>query len=150
MRRLFRRFGVIWFWAALACEHRALEVWRELRAEKRKRKREAAPVPKVKTADDPDVPAWSLPDSPRMKGLGLGRVWAVMCPFCAEFHTHVPGEGRRSAYCGSEADPRTYRLHHAGELPRELREQFCSSVRQDLPRFLLEGPHGIGPELEAA
>jgi hypothetical protein len=150
MRRAFLRFGVVWYWAALTLEGRALAIWRDLRAEGRKHRREFATAGSEEFADS--VAAWSLPDNTRMKGLGLGRVWAVSCPFCAEFHTHAPGEGRRRAHCSTGSAPRGYVLQHAGEMPRALRERFRDGVRRDLPRFLLEGPDSgaIPPALEAA
>lgn len=132
MQRLCQRAGVAGYWTALTLEGRAVAVWRDMRAEERRRRSndEAGHT----------VAAWSLPPSARMKGLGLGRVWAVACPFCSEFHTHAPGEGPRRAYCTHDAAPRTYVLQHAGEMPRELRERFCSRVRRDLPRFLYKSP----------
>jgi hypothetical protein len=130
MQRLLRTAGVVGYWTALGLQGRAVAIWRELRAENRlRRQNEIA---------GHAVAAWSLPSNTRMKGLGLGRVWAVACPYCAEFHTHAPGEGRRRAHCSPASSPLTYMLQHAGEMPRELRERFRQGVKRDLPRFLAE------------
>ena len=130
MRGVFRRLGVAWYWAALALEGRAFDVWRELRAGPaaaagtrdgfraahmlatacRKltgarqragaRVRALLPVRSRCEEDVPSVAAWSLPDVARISNLGLGRVWVVVCPYCSEFHMHIPGEGQRAAPCG--------------------------------------------------
>jgi len=146
-RRLFRRFGVICYWVALTVEGRALAIWRDLRAEEKRRRR-------LELREGPGsdvVAAWSLPRNTRMKGLGLGRVWSVVCPFCGQFHIHAPSEGRRRAHCSTEAVPRAYVLQHDGEMPLVLRERFRLSVKRDLPRFLVERPDdGAPPALEAA
>src|SRR5690606_8075141 len=122
LRRALVRTGVVCFWTALALESRALEVWREQRAQRAlapgapraPAAPEAPPLRRLYAADAfwpwaehmrellsrrgrcVPVLAWSLPDSPKMRGLGLGRMWAVLCPYCDEFHTHSPGEGRRT------------------------------------------------------
>jgi hypothetical protein len=91
------------------------------------------------------VQAWSLPDSPKMRGLGLGRMWAVLCPYCDEFHTHSPGEGRRTPHCCSERDKQHYILEFAGPLPVEHRTRFYRSSKSGLPRLLHRWPEP-GPE----
>ena len=161
LRRVFFRFGVAWFWVALAREGRAREVWRDLRVQN------AVPrsgglgavwgrcVGSLKqlfasraSAHFPVVQAWSLSNEPRMRGLGLGRVWAVLCPFCDQFHTHLPGEGGRTPPCCADTAHRQYILLHAGVLPFEHRTRFCRSVRGDLPRLLQQWPEPATP-LEA-
>src|SRR5262245_29809391 len=115
LRRLLVRAGVVCFWAALVLESRALDVWRDLRAQRvlaRRQRREAVwrhflarvqPLLEWRAAGQclPAL-AWSLPDSPKMRGLGLGRMWTVLCPYCDEFHTHSPGEGQRTPHCCGE------------------------------------------------
>jgi hypothetical protein len=75
-----------------------------------------------------------------MRGLGLGRMWAVLCPYCNEFHTHSPGEGGRTPHCCGERDRRSYILQFAGALPVEHRTRFYRSSRSGLPRLLHHWP----------
>lgn len=144
------------FWVALAFEGRAFEVWREMRAQKveSRRQRIAALADYARDVwcrciervrdialrrakgQCALVPAWSLPDSRKIRGLGLGRMWAVLCPFCHEFHTHSPGEGRRTPHCCSSKDRNLYVLEFAGPLPAEHRARFHRSSRAGLPRLL--------------
>jgi hypothetical protein len=63
-------------------------------------------------------------------------MWAVLCPFCEEFHTHSPGEARRIPHCCPDQDAGQYLLEHAGPLPLEHRAGFCQSSRTWLPRLL--------------
>jgi hypothetical protein len=146
---IFFQFGVAWFWVALAVEGRASEAWRELRAQD-------APAGRLKLAavwahctqelreallkgskwSLPLVPAWSLPDSRRIRGLGLGSMWAVVCPYCSEFHTHSPGPGRRTAHCCAHKDGRHYVIEFAGALPLDHQDRFCTWVKTDLPRLV--------------
>ena len=86
----------------------------------------------------PLVPAWSLPDSRKMQRLGLGCMWAVLCPYCDEFHMHSPGEGQRSAHCCAHKDGSHYLLEFAGALPLEHHDRFCEWVKGDLPRLVHE------------
>jgi hypothetical protein len=148
------RTGVVCFWAALAFERRALEVWREQRAQRALLKPRRAGVRRQPAwlerinkliawqsgRYDPAVPAWSLPDSPKMRGLGLGRMWAVLCPYCEEFHTHSPGEGRRTPHCCGERDKQHYVLEFSGPLPVEHRTRFYRSSKSGLPRLLHRWP----------
>jgi hypothetical protein len=136
---------VVCFWTALALDRRAFEVWREQGAEKaraRHRRVEEVSRPRLGRSGEPQVavPAWSLPDSSRMRGLGLGRMWAVLCPFCNEFHTHSPGEGGRTPHCCGERDRRSYVLQFAGALPVEHRTRFYRSSKSGLPRLLHHWP----------
>src|SRR5262245_31828521 len=95
VRRVFVRLGVACFWAALALEGRALEVWRDQRAELASAQeprpswgftagwglslgRLRQPVEREPTGDCPTVAAWSLSGSRRIRGLGLGSMWAVL------------------------------------------------------------------------
>jgi hypothetical protein len=165
VRRVFLRFGIAWFWTALALEGRALEVWRDQRAERdRARTWTLAGVwsrflETVKglvwrppAAECAAVLAWSLPDSRRIRGLGLGCMWAVLCPYCRDFHTHSPGEGHRMPHCCSERDGRRYALEFAGPLPVEYRLRFCLSVRSVWPRLLQQWPqpgHGFPAGVDA-
>jgi hypothetical protein len=149
LRRAWVRLGVACFWTALALEGRAFEVWREQRAQ-RVLLRADRPAPawtqcwtrirealeRRRGAQCHLVLAWSLPDSPKMRGLGLGRMWTVLCPYCDEFHTHSPGEGRRTPHCCSERDRQHYLLEFAGALPVQYRTRFYSSSRSGLPRFM--------------
>src|SRR5262245_56771258 len=84
------RLGVALFWTALALEGRALEVWRDLRAHKAAVPRQhiaavcerclelwSGLVDRLNdalwrraNAECPLVPAWSLPDSRKIRGLG--------------------------------------------------------------------------------
>jgi len=75
-----------------------------------------------------------------MRGLGLGRMWAVLCPFCDEFHTHSPGEDSRTPHCCNERDRRSYVLEFAGALPVEYRTRFYRSSKAGLPRLLHRWP----------
>jgi hypothetical protein len=152
VRHVLARTGVICFWAALGLEGRALEVWREQRAQRALvRARRVDTMHRwVELARDLlswrgrgrcfGVPAWSLPDSPKMRGLGLGRMWAVLCPYCEEFHTHSPGEGRRTPHCCSEREKQHYVLEFAGPLPVEHRTRFYRSSKSGLPRLLHRWP----------
>jgi hypothetical protein len=153
VRGVFVRVGIAWFWAALALEGRALEVWREQRAERaetrpwglsatwshRIGRLKALLVKQAKVQCSP-VPAWSLPNSRRIRGLGLGSMWAVLCPFCREFHTHSPGEGIRTPHCCSERDGKEYALELAGPLPAEHHMTFYLSSRAGWPRLLHQWP----------
>jgi hypothetical protein len=161
LRHVLVRIGVGCFWAALALEGRAVEVWREQRAQRnivrRLRRAEAWAACKERLARLRDLLdwrskslcqpafAWSLPDSPKMRGLGLGRMWAVLCPYCNEFHTHSPGEGRRTPHCCGEQDRRHYVLEFSGLLPVEYRTRFYRSSKSGLPRLLHRWPE---PSLE--
>jgi hypothetical protein len=151
---------VVCFWTALALERRALDVWREQRAQKAlMRAQQPAPAGgqwRMRINEVLDwrgraqcvpVQAWSLPDSPKMRGLGLGRMWTVLCPYCDEFHTHSPGEGRRTPHCCTERDRRHYVLEFAGALPVEYRTRFYRSNKSGLPRLLHRWPE---PELSQA
>jgi hypothetical protein len=99
----------------------------------------------------PLVQAWSLPNLPHLQKLGLGPVWAVRCPFCRNFHTHLPGEGLRAAACVTATPAAAYAIGYAGELPRVLHEAFRRSA-EAWPKVLLEWPrHDPEPSLlEAA
>jgi hypothetical protein len=140
------RAGVVCFWTALALEHRAFDVWREQKAERRRiRRRQRRWAEQLKewlgwTELWLTVTAWSLPDSPKMRGLGLGHMWTVLCPFCDEFHTHSPGEGGRMPHCCGERDRRRYVLEFAGPLPIEHRTRFYQSAKSGLPRLLHHWP----------
>ena len=143
VRRTLQQFGVTWFWLALTLEGRVREVWREHRADS-------------SGSQIPVLAAWSLPNNPKMRGLGLGRSWVVACPFCRRYHVHAPEEGSRPAHChGSPSGLDLYALRYEGELPRGLWERFHLSVLTDKPKLLCP-PHGGGllhdlePALEAA
>jgi hypothetical protein len=152
LRHACVRAGVVCFWTALALERRALAVWREQRAERARIGRRPAAQALSRCAarlwqrlqwggeQRVAVAAWSLPDSPKMRGLGLGRMWAVLCPFCNEFHTHSPGEGGRTPHCCGERDRRRYVLEFAGALPVEHRTRFYRSSKSGLPRLLHHWP----------
>jgi hypothetical protein len=153
LRRVLVGTGVACFWTALALERRALEVWREQRAQQRllAGRRELAEawrrIARLRElldwrarAQGLPVLAWSLPDSPKMRGLGLGRMWTVLCPYCHEFHTHSPGEGRRTPHCCSERDRQHYILEFAGLLPVAYRTRFYRSYKSGLPRLLYRWP----------
>jgi hypothetical protein len=128
MRRSLQQFGVIWFWLALTLEGRAREVWRDYRIEPGLR-------------EIPVLAAWSLPNNPKMRGLGLGRVWVVACPFCRRYHVHAPEEGSRPAHChGSPSGLGLYALRYEGELPRGLWDRFRLTVLSDKPKLLCP-PH---------
>ena len=152
LRHVCVRAGEVCFWTALALDRRAIEVWREQGAQNaRARRRQGEKIFRLWTerirerlgrSGEPRVavPAWSLPDSPRMRGLGLGRMWAVLCPYCNEFHTHSPGEGGRTPHCCGERDRRSYILQFAGALPVEHRTRFYRSSKSGLPRLLHHWP----------
>jgi|SRR5262245_51565555 hypothetical protein len=157
VRHVCVRAGVVFFWTALALERRAFDVWREQRAQRARVVHRQPPRALKRCAErmrqrlgrnrEPHVavPAWSLPDSPKMRGLGLGRMWAVLCPFCSEFHTHSPGEGWRMPHCCGERDRRQYVLEFAGSLPVEHRTRFYRSSKSGLPRLLHRWPEkGVG------
>src|SRR4029079_19425110 len=86
VRRSLQQFGVIWFWLALTLEGRVREVSREHRTD-------------ASGSEIPVLAAWSLPNNPKMRGLGLGRAWVVACPFCRSYHVHAPEDGKRPAHC---------------------------------------------------
>ena len=163
LRHVLVRTGVVCFWTALAMERRALEVWREQRAQRALlRPGRAAAAPRGwrermgkllawrSRGHCLTVPAWSLPDSPKMRGLGLGRMWAVLCPYCDEFHTHSPGEGRRTPHCCSERDRQHYVLEFTGALPVEHRTRFYRSSKSGLPRLLHRWPDSSPERSEIA
>ena len=155
-RHALMRAGVTCFWVALALERRAFAVWREQREQQarrtlagRRRSVEALRRCAERMREMVGwrgrghclpVPAWSLPDSPKMRGLGLGSMWAVLCPYCEEFHTHSPGEGRRTPHCCSERDRHHYELEFSGALPVEYRTRFYRSSKSGLPRLLHRWP----------
>ena len=154
LRRLLCRLGSFFFWTALALEGRALEVWREQRAERPAATTWSLAVAwsrwrdQLKRSDPNPVPeqlelatAWSLPDSRRLRGLGLGNVWAVHCPFCLDYHTHSPGEDRCVPHCCSSRDGCSYQLQFAGPLPVEHRVHFYLSTKAGWPRLLHQWPH---------
>jgi hypothetical protein len=85
-----------------------------------------------------------------MRGLGLGHMWAVLCPYCDEFHTHSPGEGRRTPHCCSERDRQHYVLEFAGALPAEHRTRFYRSSKSGLPRLLHRWPEANPQRSEVA
>ena len=163
MRRGFRRLGTLWFWLAVLLEGRALAAICERRASRwlaltagltrlRQRCLKALPAKadkaEVAAVELPVVAAWSLPNLPQLQRLGLGQVWAVRCPICRDFHTHVPGEGPRQAVCAAGTQADAYRLTYAGHLPRLLHDAFQASVRQSWPKLLLEWPqHDSMPAL---
>lgn len=73
-------------------------------------------------------------------------MWAVLCPFCRDFHTHSPGAGVRTPHCCSERDGQRYALEFAGQLPVEHRLRFYLSARAGWPRLLHQWPqpsHGM-------
>jgi hypothetical protein len=162
VRHVLIRAGVVCFWTALALERRAIEVWREQRAQRviaRHRRVMDALKPGVDRVREmlglagighcPSVSAWSLPDSPKMRGLGLGHMWTVLCPYCDEFHTHSPGEGRRIPHCCGERDRHHYVLEFGGELPVEYRTRFYRSSKSGLPRLLHRWPEAGGRRSQA-
>ncbi|MBX9591344.1 MAG: hypothetical protein K2X43_18810 [Hyphomonadaceae bacterium] len=91
------------------------------------------------------VAAWSLPESRKMRSLGLGRMWAVLCPYCHRFHMHSPGEGRRTPHCCADRDNNHYVLAFAGTLPMQHHRRFYRSSRADLPRLLEQWPQAACP-----
>jgi hypothetical protein len=159
VRQAYVGAGVVCFWTALALERRAFDVWREQNAERplasrppraaKQLKRWAERI-KARLGWEGDqcicVPAWSLPDIAKMRRLGLGRMWAVLCPFCGEFHTHSPGEGPRTPHCCGEPDSRRYTLEFAGPLPVEHRMRFYRSSKSGLPRLLHHWPEATGAD----
>lgn len=152
MRRAFQRVGVAWFWVALTLDGRAFDMWRDYRAERvvrlqprRGREDDAS------SSDASALPAWSLPNVGRITGLGLGRVWVVVCPYCQRFHTHAAEEGCRPAPCRVFGSPATYVLSYEGELPRGLWERFRLSIKAERPKLLRHPDLGaLPPALEAA
>ena len=149
LRPIFFQFGVTWFWVALALEGRAAEVWRELRVKHAAADRlrltgvwaDCANGLKEALQHGPQgqalhVPAWTLPDSRKMRSLGLGRMWAVHCPYCHRFHMHSPGEGKRAPHCCADKDTNSYVLEFAGPLPLQHHRRFFRSSRADLPKLL--------------
>ncbi len=159
MRRAFRRLGSVWFWLALLLEGRALAAFCEGRRSGNglaALKRVSAtlfggclrPFRTAAAAAGPAVAAWSLPNLAHLQRLGLGPVWAVRCPFCRRFHTHLPGEGRRQPACRDAGGLEGYELVYAGELPRLLHEPFRLSISEAWPKVLLEWPqHDSMPAL---
>jgi hypothetical protein len=152
------RAGVVCFWTALALERRALQVWREQKSQRTLAGRRRASNALSRWAKRMRqrlgwsgelcvaVAAWSLPDSPKMRGLGLGRMWAVLCPFCDQFHTHSPGEGGRLPHCCGERDRRRYVLKFAGALPVRHRARFYRASKSGMPRLLHRWPDtGVHP-----
>jgi len=167
IRHVCIRVGVICFWTALALERRALEVWREQRAQRALLHPRHAPPAwsrwRVRVgeilreildwrsrAQCLPVRAWSLPDSPKIRGLGLGHMWTVLCPYCDEFHTHSPEEGRRTPHCCTEHDRQHYELEFAGALPVEYRTRFYRSSKSGLPRLLHRWPEAGESRIEPA
>lgn len=153
LRPLFFQFGVTWFWVALALEGRAVEVWRDLRAQHASANglrlagvwancSEGLRTTLLSDSNGQScqVPAWSLPESRKMRGLGLGRMWAVLCPYCHRFHLHSPGEGRRTPHCCADKDSNHYVLGFAGALPMQHHRRFYRASRADLPRVLDQWP----------
>lgn len=142
------RLGTATFWTALALEGRALEVWQELRYLESSAADTAIGAPagagrRLSSIQGiranvlcPVVPAWSLPENSKIRSLGLGRMWAVLCPFCEEFHIHSPGEARRIPHCCNDQRAGQYMLEHAGPLPLEYRARFYQSLKTWLPRLL--------------
>jgi hypothetical protein len=154
--RALRRCGTLWFRLALFCEARALAAVCEgrpkpasltaLKARLARLAQRRLGWPGAGGAPEalPLVQAWSLPNLPALQKLGLGPVWAVRCPFCRDFHTHLPGEGARQAACTLGTTTAAYALGYAGELPRGLHEAFRLSVGQAWPKVLLEWPRHDG------
>jgi hypothetical protein len=154
LRKAYCRLGSFFFWTALVLEGRALEVWREQRAERPAATAWSLAVVWSRWRDglnhsvSKPVPeqlelatAWSLPDSRRIRGLGLGSVWAVYCPFCCDYHTHSPGEDTCVPHCCSISDGRRYQLQFAGPLPVEHRVRFYLSTKAGWPWLLHQWPH---------
>src|SRR5262245_26012566 len=167
LRGTLRRWGTLWFWLARSFEGRALAAvceGRPKRAGLQTVKTRLASLvgrglgrigwPLVNRTPDlvPLVQAWSLPNLPAWQKLGLGPVWAVRCPFCRNFHTHLPGEGLRQAACSLGTTTAAYALGYAGELPRVLHDAFRQSVGQAWPKVLLDWPRhdGTSELLQAA
>jgi hypothetical protein len=152
LRHVCVRAGVVCFWTALALDRRAIQVWREQRVQRGRAGHRQAAAALTRWSQRLRerlgwrgeqwvvVPAWSLPDSAKMRGLGLGRMWAVLCPFCEEFHTHSPGEGGRMPHCCGERDRQFYALVFAGPLPVRHRARFYRSSKSGLPRLLHRWP----------
>jgi hypothetical protein len=137
LRRSLQQFGVVWFWAALAADGRALQVWRDYRREPANG---SAPRPLLMAELAGEIPvlaAWSVPNHPKMRGLGLGRIWVVTCPFCRRYHMHAPEEGSRPAHCRALAGaPALYALRYEGDLPRGLWDGFRANMTADKPKLL--------------
>jgi hypothetical protein len=163
LRPIFFQFGVTWFWVALALEGRAVEVWRELRVQHVSAKRLRLTGVWADCADglrqtivnkaspqSLEVAAWSLPESRRMRSLGLGRMWAVLCPYCHRFHMHSPGEGRRTPHCCADRDNNHYVLGFAGPLPLQHHRRFYRTSRGDLPRLLDHWPEAACDDAQPA
>ncbi len=163
LRPLFFQFGVTWFWVALALEGRAVEVWRELRLQSVSAKRLRLAGVWADCADglrqtllnknsgqSLEVVAWSLPESRKMRSLGLGRMWAVLCPYCHRFHMHSPGEGRRTPHCCADRDNTHYVLGFAGPLPLQHHRRFYRTSRGDLPKLLDHWPETVCDEAQPA
>ncbi len=147
----------------MALEGRAVEVWRELRVQNASAKRLrlagvwadcANGLRETLMSDSdgqsPQVPAWSLPESRKMRGLGLGRMWAVLCPYCHRFHMHSPGEGQRTPHCCADKDNNHYVLEFAGALPMQHHRRFYRSSRADLPRLLDQWPEAACDQAQPA
>jgi hypothetical protein len=158
---LLFQFGVAWFWTALALEGRARGVWRDLRAQRAPEGSSKFASVWTDCAQDlrkallngspagcPEVQAWSLPDSRRMRALGLGCIWTVLCPHCSEFHIHSPGEGRRTAHC-SAGDAGHYTVAFAGALPLEHHTKFQHWVMAHLPRLVQQASAHDGESTHA-
>lgn len=163
LRPIFFQFGVTWFWVALALEGRAVEVWRELKAQNASAKRLRLAGVWAHCADglketlligadgrSVQVSAWSLPDSRKMRSLGLGRMWAVLCPYCHRFHMHSPGEGRRTSHCCGDGDDRHYVLAFSGPLPLHHHRRFFRTSRAELPKLFDQWPDAAGSRAEPA
>jgi hypothetical protein len=147
------RLGVTTFWLALALEGRARAAWQDLRSSgpaAGHARRFLAPARMMDSlrellerpgnGDCARVAAWSLPDDHKMRSLGLGRMWVVLCPYCEDFHVHSPGEVRRTPHCCAEGEARQYLLEHAGTLPLEHRARFHHASMAALPRLLERWP----------
>ena len=161
LRPLFFQFGVTWFWVALALEGRAVEVWRDLRVKNAPAKQLRVAGVWANCADglretllsgaclqSLEVAAWSLPESRKMRSLGLGRMWAVLCPYCHRFHMHSPGEGPRTPHCCADRDNNHYVLGFAGPLPLQHHRRFYRTSRGDLPKLLDHWPEGACDEVQ--
>jgi hypothetical protein len=149
------RLGVASFWTALALEGRARDVWRDLRALGPDGGQRPPVLEQLKeilglTAEVcTRVAAWSLPENQKARSLGLGRMWAVLCPFCDAFHVHSPGEELCVPHCTDDWDSAEYQLQFAGEMPLEHRERFYRSCCRSLPRLVQQVPvDAIGADTE--
>lgn len=136
------RLGVASFWTALALEGRAKDVWRDLRTQGPDGASRAPVLEQLKeilglrAGGCSRVAAWSLPENQKAKSLGLGRMWAVLCPFCDDFHVHSPGEEVCVPHCTDDWDSAEYLLEFAGEMPIAHREKFYRSCNTRLPRLV--------------